>query len=119
MGAAGGNPADPARDHAGSSNQGPVRRGRPGRPEARPRLESLSQQSPGTASSRRLNGIPERVYEAASRPIVSPRRSNLKVFSPMARPKIALIGAAQIGGTLVHLVGPKELGDVVLFDIAE
>ena len=37
----------------------------------------------------------------------------------MARPKIALIGAGQIGGTLAHLVGMKELGDVVLFDIAE
>jgi malate dehydrogenase len=38
---------------------------------------------------------------------------------PMARKKIALIGAGQIGGTLAHLVGLKELGDVVLFDIAE
>jgi malate dehydrogenase len=37
----------------------------------------------------------------------------------MARPKIALIGAGQIGGTLAHLAGIKELGDVVLFDIAE
>ena len=37
----------------------------------------------------------------------------------MARPKIALIGAGQIGGTLAHLVAIKELGDVVLFDIAE
>jgi malate dehydrogenase len=37
----------------------------------------------------------------------------------MARPKIALIGAGQIGGTLAHLAGLKELGDVVLFDIAE
>ncbi|MEM9783944.1 MAG: malate dehydrogenase [Pseudomonadota bacterium] len=37
----------------------------------------------------------------------------------MARAKIALIGAGQIGGTLAHLVGLKELGDVVLFDIAE
>src|SRR6267143_1545004 len=36
----------------------------------------------------------------------------------MARPKIALIGAGQIGGTLAHLIGLKELGDVVLFDIA-
>src|ERR1700681_3461697 len=40
-------------------------------------------------------------------------------FPHMARPKIALIGAGQIGGTLAHLVGLKELGDVVLFDIAE
>ena len=37
----------------------------------------------------------------------------------MARPKIALIGAGQIGGTLAHLAAVKELGDVVLFDIAE
>jgi malate dehydrogenase len=37
----------------------------------------------------------------------------------MARKRIALIGAGQIGGTLAHLVGLKELGDVVLFDIAE
>ena len=37
----------------------------------------------------------------------------------MARPKIALIGAGQIGGTLAHLVALKELGDLVLFDISE
>jgi malate dehydrogenase len=37
----------------------------------------------------------------------------------MARKKIALIGAGQIGGTLAHLAGLKELGDIVLFDIAE
>jgi malate dehydrogenase len=37
----------------------------------------------------------------------------------MARPKIALIGAGQIGGTLAHLIGLRELGDVALFDIAE
>lgn len=37
----------------------------------------------------------------------------------MARTKIALIGAGMIGGTLAHLAGLKELGDVVLFDIAE
>lgn len=37
----------------------------------------------------------------------------------MARKKIALIGAGQIGGTLAHLAGLKELGDVVLFDIAD
>jgi len=37
----------------------------------------------------------------------------------MARARIALIGAGQIGGTLAHLVGLKELGDVVLFDVAE
>ncbi|TCT08244.1 malate dehydrogenase [Aquabacter spiritensis] len=37
----------------------------------------------------------------------------------MARNKIALIGAGQIGGTLALLAGLKELGDVVLFDVAE
>jgi malate dehydrogenase len=37
----------------------------------------------------------------------------------MARRKIALIGGGQIGGTLAHLVGLKELGDVVMFDIME
>ncbi len=33
--------------------------------------------------------------------------------------KISLIGAGQIGGTLAHLIALKELGDVVLFDLAE
>ncbi|NOX41593.1 MAG: malate dehydrogenase [Alphaproteobacteria bacterium] len=37
----------------------------------------------------------------------------------MARAKIALIGAGQIGGTLAHLATNKELGDVVIFDIAD
>jgi len=38
---------------------------------------------------------------------------------PMARPKIALIGSGQIGGTLAHLAAIKELGDIVLFDISD
>jgi len=33
------------------------------------------------------------------------------------RKKISLIGAGQIGGTLAHLIGLKELADVVLFDV--
>ena len=37
----------------------------------------------------------------------------------MARKKIALIGAGMIGGTLAHLAAKRELGDIVLFDIAE
>ncbi len=37
----------------------------------------------------------------------------------MSRAKIALIGAGQIGGTLAHLAAMKEMGDVVLFDIAD
>ena len=35
------------------------------------------------------------------------------------KPRIALIGAGQIGGTLAHLAAMKELGDVVMFDIAD
>ena len=35
----------------------------------------------------------------------------------MNRKKISLIGGGQIGGTLAHLAGLKELGDVVIFDI--
>jgi malate dehydrogenase len=37
----------------------------------------------------------------------------------MARTKIALIGGGMIGGTLAHLIALKDLGDVVVFDIAE
>jgi len=37
----------------------------------------------------------------------------------MARNKIALIGGGQIGGTLAHLAGMKELGDIVIFDIVD
>ncbi|NWG70355.1 MAG: malate dehydrogenase [Parvularculaceae bacterium] len=37
----------------------------------------------------------------------------------MARTKIALIGSGMIGGTLAHIAAQKELGDIVLFDIAE
>ncbi len=37
----------------------------------------------------------------------------------MARPKIALIGGGQIGGTLALLAAQRELGDVVLFDVLE
>ena len=37
----------------------------------------------------------------------------------MARKKIALVGAGNIGGTLAHLIGLKELGDVILVDVVE
>src|SRR3981189_2119402 len=37
----------------------------------------------------------------------------------MARKKIALIGAGQIGGNLALLAAQKELGDVVLYDVVE
>ena len=35
------------------------------------------------------------------------------------RKKIALVGAGNIGGTLAHLIGLKELGDIILFDVAD
>ncbi len=37
----------------------------------------------------------------------------------MARNKIALIGAGNIGGTLAHLAALRELGDIILFDVVE
>src|SRR3954471_19498236 len=37
----------------------------------------------------------------------------------MARKKIALIGAGMIGGTLAYLAAIKEMGDIVLVDVAE
>ena len=37
----------------------------------------------------------------------------------MARSKLALIGGGNIGGTLAHLAGLKELGDVAIFDIVD
>ncbi|MCH7543869.1 MAG: malate dehydrogenase [Proteobacteria bacterium] len=37
----------------------------------------------------------------------------------MARKKIVLVGAGNIGGTLAHLAGLKELGDIVLFDVVD
>src|SRR5580704_894312 len=43
----------------------------------------------------------------------------IEEIRPMARHKIALIGSGQIGGTLALLIGLKELGDVVMFDVAE
>ena len=37
----------------------------------------------------------------------------------MARKKVALVGAGMIGGTLAHLAGLKELGDIILFDVVD
>ncbi|MEQ8370742.1 MAG: malate dehydrogenase, partial [Alphaproteobacteria bacterium] len=37
----------------------------------------------------------------------------------MARSKIALVGAGNIGGQLALLAGLRELGDVVLVDVAD
>ncbi len=46
-------------------------------------------------------------------------RKSVEDWKFMARKKIALIGAGNIGGTLAHLAAQKELGDIVLFDITE
>ena len=48
-----------------------------------------------------------------------PAAKTVRTNCSMARNKIALIGSGMIGGTLAHMIGLKELGDVVLFDIAE
>src|SRR3972149_4956077 len=48
-----------------------------------------------------------------------PRPAAATSFPTMARNKIALIGAGHIGGTLAHLIGLKQLGDVVMFDVME
>ena len=53
------------------------------------------------------------------RPASRGSRPPIESFPIMARKKIALIGAGQIGGTLAHLIGLKQLGDVVMFDVAE
>ena len=47
------------------------------------------------------------------------RQFNAVGMRLMARKKIALIGAGQIGGTLALLTAQKELGDVVLFDVVD
>src|SRR6201981_4259771 len=47
------------------------------------------------------------------------RSQKSKDNSLIPRKKIAVIDSGQIGGTLAHLIGLKELGDVVLFDVAE
>jgi len=46
-------------------------------------------------------------------------RSLKDTAEPMARSKIALVGAGMIGGTLAHLAAMKEMGDIVVFDVVE
>src|ERR1700752_5390718 len=49
----------------------------------------------------------------------APNSMSLKGSRHMARPKIALIGAGMIGGTLAHIAAREELGDVILVDVVE
>src|ERR1700751_2380444 len=65
--------------------------------------------SPGAIPLAGRHGI------ARSRVGPAPRQGG----TTMARRKIALIGAGNIGGTLAHLAAQKEMGDVVLFDVVD
>ena len=49
----------------------------------------------------------------------SPYQLSFKLITMIKRNKIALIGAGNIGGTLAHLIGLKELGDIVILDVAK
>ena len=40
-------------------------------------------------------------------------------MASVARRKIALIGAGNIGGTMAHMILDKDLGDIILFDVVE
>ena len=65
---------------------------------------------------------PEAPKPVAPKPAVLAAKAEAKSEpkrNPMARKKIALIGAGMIGGTLAHIAAREELGDIVLFDIAE
>src|SRR5262249_2242146 len=77
-----------------------------------------------------LNGRAEKVNTRKESPDPPPRPGESRgvlgrIFRrqnwgfQMARKKIALIGAGQIGGTLAQLFGLKELGDVGLVDVVE
>jgi malate dehydrogenase len=61
-----------------------------------------------------LAGVRETAYSSAS---PGGQTHPAKEDASMARNKIALIGGGNIGGTLAHLAGLKDLGDVVIFDI--
>src|SRR5262245_54497016 len=93
-----------------------------------PATGSTSRHAPATAwigptpTSRRSGSqfifpADPRTCPAPSNRATQPQQSQGKRI--MARNKIALVGAGNIGGTLAHLAGLKELGDVVLFDIVK
>jgi malate dehydrogenase len=66
-----------------------------------------------------LWGVPGAQHFAKPAGAALARHQTTGTITDMARNKIALIGSGMIGGTLAHLAGLKELGDIVLFDIAE
>ncbi len=59
------------------------------------------------------------MHMRATGPHAETHLSNQHGNSIMARNKIVLIGAGNIGGTLAHLAGLKDLGDVILFDVVD
>src|SRR6185312_12200001 len=84
-------------------------------------LRGIPDRNQGKAANRAYLGL-NRSFERDNQPsnfLIHTLTSSQKDKFPMARDKIALIGSGQIGGTLAHLIGLKELGDVVMFDIAE
>src|SRR5690606_694180 len=117
---------------AGGKLCGAARRTRPGREDAT-RVRAHGEPARGDAVGCLSGGA----AQAGTRPrpgrflaqgLTCPRsgmglrgaaKSNTVGVASMARRKIALIGAGQIGGTLAHLAALKDLGDVVLFDIVD
>src|SRR3546814_19570410 len=77
-------------------------------PGLRAKPHDIAQTLPGRGGNARL-------VARLSRPADFERR----IGPDMARKKIALIGAGMIGGTLAHLAATKEMGDIVLFELAE
>src|SRR5471032_86427 len=77
----------------------------------------VARKYPPAAPHSREGGIPIALPLPANR--ATTRRLYESGVLHMARKKIALIGAGQIGGTLALLAGQKDLGDVVLFDIPQ
>jgi hypothetical protein len=93
--------------------------GLPAVPVSRPYLASVLRECRKNANMRASSGAIWGIPDKGITTKPAPPLLSSEVFSHMGRPKIALIGAGQIGGTLAHLIGLKELGDVVLFDVAE
>src|SRR5437868_3434000 len=102
-------------------------------PPSRSTFASVPGPSPGSCCTTRICGAPkrQRLYSApratgqwaaalpaARRCGIAPRHYTSR-RGTMARKKIALIGAGQIGGNLALIAAQKELGDIVLFDVVE
>ncbi|HOY77783.1 MAG TPA: malate dehydrogenase [Hyphomonadaceae bacterium] len=70
--------------------------------------------SASAAASKPETPAPQPVQQPAPQPVPAAHPTG---DDPMARKKIALIGAGMIGGTLAHICSREELGDVVLVDM--